>query len=116
MPGARETGSRVDIYIYTMERRQAPGRGRWGQLITTLVVCLLGFGNIVTGQGLPSVWNPVDTVCNMALGRGVVVGNKMYVDGGEVTDQSSYKNGTDKLSRISDTPPWQSKCLSAPPV
>ena len=90
-----------------MERQQIPGYGRWGKL-TTALVCLLGLGN----RGL-STWDPVERTCNIVKSRGVVVGNKLYLDGGEVIDQGNYKDGPDKPYPISGMARWQSEC---PPI
>lgn len=111
MPGARDTG--VEVSGYTMGCQQTSGCGRWQ--LTTALVCLLGLGNIVTSQVL-SVWDPVKTTCNMDLGRGVVVGNKMYIDGGEIVDQQYYKNGIDKPYPRGNLIHWQSEYPSIRPA
>ena len=91
--------------------------GRWGQL-TAELVCLLGLGNLVMGQSISqdlSGWDPTKSTCNMDWAQGVVLGNKMYLDGGELVDQNKFKYGTDQpfpkptpayLTR------WQSECPS----
>ena len=104
MPGARDTG--VEVSRYTMGRQQTSGYGRWE--LTTALVCLLGLGNIVTGQ-VVSVWDPVKTTCSLDLGRAVVVGNKMYVDGGEIVDQRYFKNGINKPYPRGKLNHWQSE-------
>jgi len=60
-----------------------------------LIVSLLGPAGVVDGQNTTS-WNPVGTTCNLRFGQGTVVGNKMFVDGGQQLDQQNYLNGTDK--------------------
>lgn len=97
-----------------MGRQQTPGRSQWGRL-TAALLCLSGLGSIVTGQ-VVSVWDPVMTTCNMDLARGVVVGNKMYIDGGEIIDEKYYKNGTDKPYPRAEMSFWQSECLSIRPT
>ena len=76
------------------------------------MVCQLA---LVTSQGL-STWDPLRTTCNIGSGRAVVVGNKMYVDGGEIVDQSGYGDGIDKPYRSVDLPRWQSECSSIQPA
>ena len=66
------------------------------------------------GQGLID-WDPVKTTCNMALARGAVVGDKMYVDGGEFIDKIQYQNGVDEPYR-SDMLRWESECPSIQPA
>jgi len=60
-----------------------------------LIVRLLGSAGVVDGQDTTS-WNPVKTTCNLRAGQGTVVGNKMFVDGGEQMDQQNYLNGADR--------------------
>ena len=100
---------------FTMGHQQTSDRSRRCQL-TTALVCLLGLGNVVMGQGF-STWNPVKTTCNTALARGMVVGNTMYVDGGEFIDQYFYGD-IGKPSRMGGVTPtrWQSKCCSTQPA
>ena len=74
-------------------------------------MCLLGLGDIVMGQG-SSAWNPVKTVCNMNFGRSTVLGDKLYVDGGEIMDQQNYLFGIDKPYYNSNMHRWQSESLS----
>ena len=93
-----------------MRRQKITARGRWGRL-TAALGCLLGFGNFVRSQG-PSGWDPVKTTCNMVLARAVVVGSKMYVDGGEIIDEQNYQDGIDKPYRSSEFTQWQSECAS----
>jgi len=69
-----------------------------------LIVSLLGWVGVV---GTTS-WNPVGTTCNLRAGQGTVVGNKMFVAGGEQLDQQNYLNGTDKPYPRSDMVWWQS--------
>lgn len=90
---------------YTMGRQRISG-GQWGQLSTALVFLL-----VLANLGL-STWDPVERTCNMLLARGVVVGNKLYIDGGEITDQGNYKDGLDKPYPISTMTRWQSECPS----
>lgn len=68
---------------------------------------LLGLG-IVMGQDI-STWDPVDTVCNIIQARGVVLEDKMYVDGGMVINQQYYLLGRDKPYNFSTLIPWQSE-------
>ena len=85
-------------------RRQRPAYGRW----IGYIICLLGFGGNVVGQGSVS-WDPVKTVCNILHPRGVIVENKMYVDGGEVIDRQNYYLGTDKPYYNTGMIRWQSR-------
>lgn len=76
-----------------------------------VLVYLAVLGDIAMGQGQGgSTWDPVKTVCNMNLGRSVVLGNKMYVDGGEIMDQQNYLFGIDKPYYNSNMIRWQSEC------
>lgn len=87
------------------------GRSGVGNIVrrgAEVLVCLLGLGTIVIGQGSSS-WDPVKTVCNLVFARGVVLGDKMYVDGGEVMDQDNYKLGVDKPYYNSNMYRWQSE-------
>ena len=63
------------------------------------------------GQG-SSTWDPLKTVCNIALARGIILGDKMYVDGGVIMDQQNYKFGIDQPYYNSDLLRWPSKSLS----
>lgn len=103
-----------EVLGYTM-MRQRSSNGQWGMgyIIQrgAALMCLLGWGNIVMGQGI-STWDPVKTVCNMAYARGIVLGSKMFVDGGEIMDQQNYLDGTDKPYRNSNMFRWQSECPS----
>lgn len=112
MPGAWKSG--VEFLRYSMRHQQISGSGRGGKLAAALV-CLIGLGNVVMSQGL-STWDPVKTTCNLQLGRGVVVGDRMFFDGGEMMDQQEYKNGIDKPYRTSDMLRWQSECPSIKPT
>ena len=40
----------------------------------------------------------------------------MYVDGGEIVDQSGYGDGIDKPYPMADLTPWQSECSSIQPA
>lgn len=73
------------------------------------LVCLLGLGDIVMGQ---QAWNPVHTICNLNSGRSSIVGNRMYIDGGQIVDQMYFKNGTDQPYDYSDLVSWSSESLS----
>ena len=73
-------------------RHQQPGNGRWGVRNIIRQVCLLGLGGIVMGQGYKY---PVGDVCNIALARGLVLGDKMYVDGGRIIDKGQYLSEDD---------------------
>ena len=53
-----------------------------------------------------STWDPVKTVCNINLARGVVLGDKMYVDGGDIMDEQYYQSGTDNSTEMTW---WQSE-------
>ncbi|KAF8422747.1 hypothetical protein EV426DRAFT_165093 [Tirmania nivea] len=75
-----------------------------------LVVSLLGSANVVYGQGT-NLWNPVKTTCNLRFGRGTVVGDKMFVDGGEQMDQQNYQDGIEVPYRSSNVFRWQNKHL-----
>lgn len=97
-----------------MGRQQTSGRSRWAKF-TTALVCLLGLGGVVKGQG-KAMWDPVKTTCNMNLGQGVVMGKKMYIDGGETMDQWNYGDGIDKPNRVPGMARWQSRCLSIQPT
>lgn len=76
----------------------------------TLVVSLLGSANVVYGQST-TVWNPVKTTCNLRFGRGTVVGDKMFVDGGEQMDQQNYLDGINVPYRSSNVFRWQSESM-----
>jgi len=76
----------------------------------TLVVSLLGSANVVYGQGT-TLWNPVKTTCNLRFGRGTVVEDKMFVDGGELMDKQNYLDGIDVPYRNSNMFRWQSEYL-----
>ena len=91
---------------------QRSGYGRWG-IGYIVLVCLLGLGDIVMGQER-STWDPIKQVCNMALARGVVLGDKMYVDGGQIMDEMYYKFGVDKPSYSSGMTWWQSESNQCP--
>ena len=68
---------------------------------------------MVMGQGSSeSSWDPVKTVCNFANARGIVVKNKLYLDGGVIMDQQNYLFGTDKPYYNSNMIRWQSKSSS----
>lgn len=97
-----------------MGHQKTAGRGRWKKLITASL-CLLGLGNVVMSQGKIE-WDPVKTACNIRAARAMVVGNKMYLDGGEIIHQGQYKDTLDKPCRISDTVGWESKCHSIQPT
>ena len=106
----------VTVLGYIMSPKKY-GYGQWG--VGYIVrqgaafVCLLGFGDIVIGQGSGiSTWDPVKTICNINLARGVIVGQMMYVDGGEIIDQQNYQFGIDKPYYYSNMFPWQSKSPS----
>ena len=109
----------VEVLGYTMTRQRSVGYGRWGvgyiAQRAAVLVCLLGFGDTVMGQ-VSSEWDPVKTVCNMVVARGVVLGDKMYVDGGEIMDQQNYKDGIDKPYPNSNMARWQSECPILHPV
>lgn len=92
-----------------MGRQQISG-SRWGQLATALG-CLLGLGNL----GL-SAWDPVERTCDMIGARAVVVGNKLYIDGGRIMDQDNYKDGLDQPYPISKMTHWQSESSSTEPT
>ena len=72
-----------------------------------LIVSLLGSPGVVNGQST-TFWSPVKTTCNLRFGQGTVVGNKMFVDGGEQVDQQNYLNEANKLHPRSDNFWWQS--------
>ena len=96
-----------------MRHQQTPGRGRCAQL-TAALVCLLGLGNVVTSQGL-ATWDPMKSLrnaCSTNLAQVMVLGNKLYLDGGELFDEQEFKNGKDKPYRPSDMLRWQSECPS----
>ena len=97
-----------------MEHQKTAGCGRRKKLIAASV-CLLGLGNVVMSQGKIE-WDPVKTACNIRAARAVVVGNKMYLDGGEIIHQGQYKDTLDKPWPISDTIAWESKCHSIQPT
>ena len=107
----------VKVLGYPMKGQRCSG-GRWGlgyivQRGRTALVCLLGFGDIIMGQASSeATWDPVKTTCNMDLARGVVVGNKMYVDGGEIMDQQNYLFGIDQPYYESNMIRWQSELPS----
>ena len=77
-------------------RRQWSGYDRWGVVYIVQraeLVCLLGLGDIVLGQG--STWNPVTTACNIEIARGVILGDSMYLDGGVITHEQYFESGTE---------------------
>ena len=106
VPSSQNT--RVEVVEYTMGNQQTPGCGRWGHL-TAALVWLIGLGNVVMGQGLPTP-DPVKTTCNILFARGVVAGNKMYLDGGELMDESFYDGGKDEPQFNQEKLRWQSEC------
>ena len=84
------------------------GYGRWGGVgYIVQWAFLLGLDDIVIGQG-SSTWDPVNTVCSIVLAQGVVLGDKMYVDGGEILNQQYFLNGVDKPYFSSGMTRWQS--------
>ena len=102
----------VEALGYKM-RRQRSGYCRWGVGYIVqrgaALLYLLGLGDIVMGQGNGnSTWDPVKTVCNIAHARGVILGDKMYVDGGQIMDQQYYLFGIDKPCYNSAMDRWQS--------
>jgi len=78
-------------------------------LTATLIASLLDSG-VVDGQGT-TLWNPVKTTCNLRYGRGTLVGDKMFVDGGEQVDQQFYRRGTDIPLSVKTVATWQSGYL-----
>lgn len=81
-------------------RHQQPGNnGRWGVRYIVRQACLLGLGGIVMGQGDKY---PVEDVCNIALARGIVLGDKMYVDGGRIIEKEQYNSSEDKPAYFGD--------------
>jgi len=77
-------------------------------LTATLIASLLDSG-VVDGQGT-TLWNPVKTTCNLRYGRGTLVGDKMFVDGGEQIDQFYY-GGIDIPLSMRKLATWQSGYL-----
>jgi len=78
-------------------------------LTATLIASLLDSG-VVDGQGT-TLWNPVKTTCNLRYGRGTLVGDKMFVDGGEQIDQYFYRGGIDIPLSVQNVALWQSGYL-----
>ena len=80
----------IEVFRWEM-RYQQPGYGQWGAANTlhwgAALVCLLGLGGIIMGQ---SIWDPVNDVCNIQLARAIVLGDKMYMDGGQIVDKQYY--------------------------
>jgi len=76
----------------------------------TLIASLLGSAGVVDGQAT-TLWNPVKTTCNLRFGRGTVVGDKLFFDGGEQMDEQNYLNGTNTPYSNSNMFRWQSEYL-----
>jgi len=74
-------------------------------LTATLIASL-----VVNGQDT-NLWNPVKTTCNLEHGQGTVVGDKMFVDGGEQRDKQYYRGKFDTPRSASIVYPWQSAYL-----
>lgn len=101
-----------------MRRQQTPGRGRYAQL-TAALVCLLGLGNFVTSQQDISASDSQESLrraCGTNNAQVTVVGDKMYLDGGEIYDEQEFWLGKDKPFRITAMTPWQSECSSINPL
>lgn len=76
------------------------------------MVCLLGLGDIVLGQG-GSTWNPVTTACNIEIARGVILGDSMYLDGGFITHEQYFESGI-RLYNFTGVAPWRWQSESSP--
>ncbi|KAF8464445.1 hypothetical protein BDZ91DRAFT_729867 [Kalaharituber pfeilii] len=75
----------------TGARRRQIGGGmtisRWLSSAAVLVGCIMGAGTMVKAQGsADDGWDPLYETCQLAHARGTVIGDKMFVDGGEMTD------------------------------
>lgn len=81
---------------------------QWG----VALVCLVG--NIVTAQITEPVWDPVKTVCNIRYAQSTIVGDMLYVDGGQIMDKRNYFRGVDEPYYDSGMTWWQSKSLPNP--
>jgi len=78
--------------------------------MATLIVSLLGLASVGDGQ-VTTLWNPVKTTCNLRFAQGTVVGDKMFVTGGEQIDQVMYLKGIDTPYPKSTMVRWQSEYL-----
>lgn len=98
-----------------MGRHTSSGNARWNReskygASTAAVIVFLGLlGNVVEAQGT-TLWNPVRTICNLRFGRATVVGDKMYLDGGEIMDQQNYLAGVDQPFQADQMFRWESEC------
>ena len=107
-----KVGTACLFAVITGMRHQRAGYGRWGVRYIFQRVWLLGLWDIVMGQissTQDSTWDPVKTVCSIVLARGIVLGDKMYVDGGEIVDQQYFRFGIDMPVDSGNIMRWQSE-------
>lgn len=104
------------ILRYMMKCRR-PGYSQWGHMCFVrwgvVLVRLLELGNIVMSQYTEPGWDPVTTVCNIVHASSTIVGERLYVDGGELIDQGEYKYGPENPYHWRGLVRWESK---SPPI
>ena len=57
-----------------------------------------------------TIRDPVEAVCNIGLARSIVLGDRMYVDGGQIIDKTEYDKIDEPIPNGS-IQRWQSESL-----